>query len=52
MALVATGDEVLDWQEMAWRYRDAHVHILQGSDHGLSDFADHVHLLAAWLDPH
>jgi len=51
MAWVATGDEVLDWQEMAWRYSESHTHIIQGSDHGLSDIADHVHLLAAWLNP-
>jgi predicted esterase YcpF (UPF0227 family) len=40
LAVIATGDEVLDWQEMAARYAHAQQHIIQGSDHGLSDFAD------------
>ena len=41
LALIATGDEVLDWREMAARYAHAQQHIVQGSDHGLSDFAHH-----------
>lgn len=36
--IAATGDEVLDWREMAARYPDSRQHIVQGSDHGLSDF--------------
>ena len=40
LAVIATGDEVLDWQEMAARYAHAQQHIIQGSDHGLSDFED------------
>ena len=35
----ATGDEVLDWREMVARYSKARHLILEGSDHGLSDFA-------------
>jgi predicted esterase YcpF (UPF0227 family) len=38
LAVIATGDEVLDWQEMSNRYAKAHRHIIHGSDHGLSDF--------------
>lgn len=36
--LAATGDEVLDWQEMAGWYKGSHGRIIQGSDHGISDF--------------
>lgn len=38
LLLAATGDEVLDWRSMAAHYPHAHQHIIQGSDHGLSDF--------------
>lgn len=37
--IAATGDEVLDWQEMVAHYRGARHRIIHGSDHGLSDFA-------------
>lgn len=39
--LIAQGDEVLDWREMAARYRGAHCTVLPGGDHALSDYADH-----------
>lgn len=38
--VAATGDEVLDWREMRDRYEGCRQRIVQGSDHGLSDFAD------------
>lgn len=38
LAVIAKGDEVLDWREMAARYPLAHVKLLEGSDHALSDF--------------
>ena len=41
-AVIAKGDEVLDWREMAARYRGATLKLLQGSDHALSDFEDHL----------
>lgn len=37
--LAATGDEVLDWQEMVAQYSGARHRVINGSDHGLSDFA-------------
>lgn len=37
--VAATGDEVLDWREMAAHYPDARQHIIEGSDHGIADFA-------------
>lgn len=36
--LAATGDEVLDWREMAQWYAGSQTRIIQGSDHGISDF--------------
>jgi predicted esterase YcpF (UPF0227 family) len=38
--VAATGDEVLDWREMSSRFAGCRQRIIQGSDHGLSDFAD------------
>lgn len=40
--IAATGDEVLDWHEMAAHYPDARHHIIEGSDHGISEFADYA----------
>ena len=40
--VVAKGDEVLSWREMHGRYPGATVKLLEGSDHGLGDFADHL----------
>lgn len=40
--IAATGDEVLDWRDMVAHYPSARQHVIQGSDHGLSDFADHI----------
>ena len=48
-ALIATGDEVLDWREMSERYRGAHLRIVEGSDHALSDFAAHLPHVAHFL---
>jgi predicted esterase YcpF (UPF0227 family) len=45
-AVIATGDEVLDWREMSARYRGSHLRIVEGSDQALSDFDTHLpHLL-------
>ena len=41
-AVIAKGDEVLDWHEMAARYPGAHIKLLEGSDHALSDFGAHI----------
>lgn len=42
LTIIAKGDEVLDWREMAGRYAGAHLRILEGGDHALSDFDTHV----------
>ena len=38
LALIAKGDEVLDWREMLAAYGHDRVRLLEGSDHALSDF--------------
>lgn len=40
--IAATGDEVLDWRDMVAHYPSARQRIIQGSDHGLSDFAGYA----------
>jgi predicted esterase YcpF (UPF0227 family) len=37
-AVIAKGDELLDWREMTARHAGAHTLLLDGSDHALSDF--------------
>lgn len=48
-ALIAKGDEVLDWREMCARYPGAAITLLEGSDHAISDFADHMDAFCAGL---
>ena len=40
--LAATGDELLDWREMTTAFPGARHKIIQGSDHGMADFADYM----------
>jgi predicted esterase YcpF (UPF0227 family) len=49
LAIVAKGDEVLDWREMTARYAHGPLKLVAGSDHGLSDFDRHVPDLLAHL---
>jgi uncharacterized protein len=39
--IAAKGDMLLDWREMTARYPGARLRLLEGSDHGLSDFSDY-----------
>ena len=48
--LIAKGDEVLDWREMATRYASAKPTVLEGGDHALSDFDMHIDGIFAFLD--
>ncbi len=58
LLVAATGDEVLDWREMVARYPGARHRVIDGSDHGLSDFDRHVDavidfaLLESGMAPH
>ena len=38
LLVAAKGDELLDWREMVKRYPGARHLVLEGSDHGISDF--------------
>ncbi len=49
-ALIAKGDEVLDWREMRARYPGAQIRLLEGSDHALTDFPAHLPDVLAFLD--
>jgi predicted esterase YcpF (UPF0227 family) len=48
-ALIAKGDELLSWQEMSGRYPGAAGLLLEGSDHALSDFDEHLPLILKFL---
>ncbi len=41
-AVIAKGDEVLVWREMAARCAGCRIRLLEGGDHALSDFDDHL----------
>ena len=41
-ALIAKGDEVLDWREMHAHYAQARIRLLEGSDHAISEFSDYL----------
>jgi hypothetical protein len=49
-AVIAKGDEVLDWREMTGRYPGARIKLLDGGDHGISDFDDHLAEVLEFLD--
>lgn len=40
--IAATGDEVLDYREMVAACPGANIRVIEGSDHGISEFADYV----------
>ena len=41
-AVIAKGDEVLDWREMTERCAGCRIKLLEGGDHALSDFDAHL----------
>ena len=43
LAIIAQGDEVLDWREMVARFPRVQLRLVEGSDHALSDF-ERAHL--------
>jgi len=49
LAVIAKGDEVLDWREMTGRYPGARIKLLDGGDHALSDFDRHIDEVFAFL---
>lgn len=49
MLIAATGDELLDWREMAAHYEGAQQTIISGGDHGLSDFPQYLDKIFTFL---
>ena len=49
LAFIAKGDEVLDWREMCGRYANSKQVVLEGGDHALSDFEQHVPQILQFL---
>jgi uncharacterized protein len=47
--IIAKGDELLSWREMSARYAGTPMRLIDGSDHALSDFEDHLPLLLKFL---
>jgi hypothetical protein len=50
LLLAATGDAVIDYRAMMRKYSGARQIIIEGSDHELSDFADHLEDVLAFCD--
>lgn len=42
LLMVQTGDEVLDYRQAVERYRGCQQRVIEGGDHGFSNFADHL----------
>jgi predicted esterase YcpF (UPF0227 family) len=51
-ALIAKDDELLDWREMSAACAGARLRIVDGSDHGLSDFEEHLPHILKFLNLH
>lgn len=49
-AIVAQGDEVLDWREMQAFCAGGAVRLLPGSDHAISDFDEHLDAMFAFMN--
>jgi predicted esterase YcpF (UPF0227 family) len=49
--IAAKGDELLDWREMSEFYQGAPQLILEGSDHGIADYADHLPRVLEFISP-
>lgn len=49
LALIAKGDELLDWREMRARHQAGQVRLIEGSDHALSDFEEHLPQILEFL---
>ncbi|MES2948094.1 MAG: YqiA/YcfP family alpha/beta fold hydrolase [Pseudomonadota bacterium] len=49
-AVIAKGDEVLDWNEMTSHYPGAAIKLLPSGDHALSDYHEHIDQVLEFLD--
>jgi predicted esterase YcpF (UPF0227 family) len=50
--MVTTGDEVLDYRVAVRKYAGARQLVVQGSDHGFADFADHLDSVLDFAAPY
>ena len=50
LLLVRTGDEVLDYREAVERYRGCRQRVIEGGDHGFSDFGDYLDEVLGFCD--
>ena len=50
LLIVATGDEVLDYRRAVERYRGCRQIVIEGGDHGLSDFASYLDTVIGFCD--
>lgn len=48
-ALIAKGDEVLDWREMTARYPNSPQVVMEGGDHAISNFDQYLPQVLAFL---
>ncbi len=48
-AVIAKGDEVLDWREMTAQYPGATIKLLEAGDHALSDYDQHLDAVLNFL---
>jgi predicted esterase YcpF (UPF0227 family) len=49
LAVIAKGDEVLDWREMSARYAGTTMRLLEGGDHALSAFDEELPRIVEFL---
>jgi predicted esterase YcpF (UPF0227 family) len=49
--VAATGDEVLDYRDMVAHYEGARQHVIDGSDHAISEFPQYVDEVLAFCQP-
>jgi len=50
LLLAATGDAVIDYRTMVRKYHGAHQHVIEGSDHELTDFGNHLGEVLAFCE--
>jgi predicted esterase YcpF (UPF0227 family) len=50
LLIAAKGDELLDWKEMSAFYPGAKQLILEGSDHGIADYAEHLPVVIEFIE--
>ncbi|WP_072790608.1 YqiA/YcfP family alpha/beta fold hydrolase [Duganella sacchari] len=46
--IAATGDEVLDYRDMLRHYQGARQHVIEGSDHAISEFPQYLNAILAF----